>query len=205
MGNFSHIDFENEKVKRIAISALEVFSNNDYDKASTNMIVKKAGVPRGVLYYYFRNKEELFEYLIYQSQVIFILETEKSVDWENLNFINRYKKALYDKLEVIRVYPYMLDFLNKYRSHVYSKKIKTEFESDYSGFRDKLYCQNIDFDVVKEGVDFKEMVNIVRWTTKGMMQELIDNQSVGNFNEKMDSFKDEFCSYMDIIERQFYK
>ena len=205
MGNFSHIDFENEKVKRIAISALEVFSNNDYDKASTNMIVKKAGVPRGVLYYYFRNKEELFEYLIYQSQVIFILETEKSVDWENLNFINRYKKALYDKLEVMRVYPYMLDFLNKYRSHVYSKKIKTEFESDYSGFRDKLYCQNIDFDVVKEGVDFKEMVNIVRWTTKGMMQELIDNQSVGNFNEKMDSFKDEFCSYMDIIERQFYK
>ena len=170
-----------------------------------NNIVKSAGVSKGLIYHYFKDKKELFDFLFIFAIKESFNKTNNQVDWDNLNFINRYKKALYDKLEVIKVYPYMLDFLDKYRSHVYTKKIITEFESDYSGFRDKLYCQNIDFDVVKDGVDFKKMVNIVRWTTKGMMQELIDNQSVGNFNENMDSFKDEFCSYMDIIERQFYK
>ncbi len=41
-------------------AAIEVFSRTNYDKATTAMIAREAGVAEGTLYKYFPNKKELF-------------------------------------------------------------------------------------------------------------------------------------------------
>lgn len=56
---FKNID--EEKRGRIINSALEEFSKNSFDKASTNIIVKNAGISKGSLFHYFKNKQELYE------------------------------------------------------------------------------------------------------------------------------------------------
>jgi len=43
---FEHIDINNDKIQKIVNCAFEVFSKNDLEKASTNMIVKQAGISR---------------------------------------------------------------------------------------------------------------------------------------------------------------
>ena len=54
-----------DEKKRIKIinSAMEEFSRNTYQKASTNKIVEKAGISKGSLFNYFQSKEKLYEYL----------------------------------------------------------------------------------------------------------------------------------------------
>src|SRR3954471_17370888 len=57
-------DFEaadNAKRRQIIEGARAVFLSQGFDAASMNDIARKAGVSKGTLYVYFRNKEELFE------------------------------------------------------------------------------------------------------------------------------------------------
>ena len=52
-----------EKQARITNAAPEVFARNDYKHASTDDIAAKAGISKGLLFYYFRNKQSLYLYL----------------------------------------------------------------------------------------------------------------------------------------------
>src|SRR5699024_1157585 len=59
------------KQKRILNAALKEFAEQGYEKASTNRIVSMAGIGKGMLFYYFKNKKQLFHYLIdYAVQTI---------------------------------------------------------------------------------------------------------------------------------------
>ena len=53
-----------EKRQRILNAALEAFAKHEYKKASTDDIAAKAGISKGLLFYYFHNKKELYLYLL---------------------------------------------------------------------------------------------------------------------------------------------
>ncbi|HCX02871.1 MAG TPA: TetR/AcrR family transcriptional regulator, partial [Clostridiales bacterium] len=76
----SNID-EKKKIK-IINSAMEEFSKNSYDKASTNRIVEKAGISKGSLFNYFESKKKLYEYLKVFSIVEIAEEIVENVNWE---------------------------------------------------------------------------------------------------------------------------
>jgi len=61
---FNSLDITSDKVKRIVNASFEVFVKNDFEKASTNSIVKLAGVSRGLLYHYFKDKQDLFDFIL---------------------------------------------------------------------------------------------------------------------------------------------
>lgn len=49
---------------RLLDGALSLFSKKGYEGASVREIIEEAGVTRPVLYYYFKNKEDLFRHLV---------------------------------------------------------------------------------------------------------------------------------------------
>lgn len=53
-----------EKKKRILIAALKEFSEKGYEQASTNSIVKEAGISKGILFHYFKTKRDLYLYVV---------------------------------------------------------------------------------------------------------------------------------------------
>ncbi len=55
---------ENGGAKRLLEAALCLFSQKGYDGASVREIIEEAGVTRPVLYYHFKNKEDLFRQLV---------------------------------------------------------------------------------------------------------------------------------------------
>ena len=61
-----------EKRTRFLEAAWEEFTRVSFAEASTNQIVQRAGVPRGSFYQYFRDKEDLFAYLMTQARDHFI-------------------------------------------------------------------------------------------------------------------------------------
>lgn len=61
-----------EKRTRFLDAAWEEFTRVSFAEASTNQIVRRAGVPRGSFYQYFRDKEDLFAYLMTQARDHFI-------------------------------------------------------------------------------------------------------------------------------------
>ena len=61
-----------EKRTRFLEAAWEEFTRVSFAEASTNQIVRRAGVPRGSFYQYFRDKEDLFAYLMTQARDHFL-------------------------------------------------------------------------------------------------------------------------------------
>lgn len=55
-----------DKRERIKAAALELFSEHGYHGTSTEMIIARAGVSKGLLFFHFQNKEKLLKTLQYE-------------------------------------------------------------------------------------------------------------------------------------------
>jgi TetR/AcrR family transcriptional regulator len=53
-----------EKKDYIIKVAIEEFVKNGYDKASTDVITRRAGISKGILFHYFKSKKNLYLYLV---------------------------------------------------------------------------------------------------------------------------------------------
>ena len=52
-------ELSQEKQRRIIDAGMEVFGRNEYKKANTEDIAAKAGISKGLLFYYFKDKNKL--------------------------------------------------------------------------------------------------------------------------------------------------
>jgi AcrR family transcriptional regulator len=81
--NFERIPPEEQE--RILEASMEEFAQNTYAVASTNAIVRRAGIPKGTLFYYFGSKKDLYLYVFDQAVARFAeafarLDEEKPAD-----------------------------------------------------------------------------------------------------------------------------
>src|SRR5665811_373431 len=81
-----------KKRDRIINSAIEEFSLYPYEKASTNNIVKNAGISKGLLFHYFGNKKDLCEYTTsFVVQKLFD-EITARINWDETDIFQRLKQ-----------------------------------------------------------------------------------------------------------------
>lgn len=66
------LNLTTEEQSRVIDAALDEFAEKDYEAASLNNIIARAGISKGSMYHYFANKEDLYDYLIER-----ILETKE--------------------------------------------------------------------------------------------------------------------------------
>lgn len=62
-----HFQSAAEKQERLLTAAAQEFAAQPFHEASINSMIRAAGIPRGSFYMYFRDKEELFQYLVRES------------------------------------------------------------------------------------------------------------------------------------------
>jgi AcrR family transcriptional regulator len=203
VNDFTHIDIENGKVKCIIKAALEVFSQNDYEKASTNMIVKKAGIARGVLYYYFKNKEELFEFLFYYSGKVFVRDMEKLIDWNDTDYLNRIKSIVLSKADIVSEYPYITEFITKsYKDYLPIEL--TSFSDNEVKFRKKSLEYNLDFSSIKKEVDIEMFKKLVYYSVDGEIKSVLNASGFQALSSKRDEIIKTIDHQIDFYRKHFY-
>lgn len=193
-----------EKQRRIINAAMEVFGTNDYKKASTDLIALKAGISKGLLFYYFRNKKELYLYLynylieIMNSQVV----NEKLLDITD--FFELLRTAAVTKLEVLQENPYIMEFSMR---AFYSEKedvsgdlkvISTEQERAIF----EQHFKHMDTTKFREGAgDIFHIYKMLRWMADGYLH---DRQMSGQPLE-LDDMMEEFDRWITILKKLTYK
>jgi len=60
-------EIRKERKRAIMDTALEVFAENGYESASINMIAKKVGISKGLMYNYFESKEEVLTSIMFDG------------------------------------------------------------------------------------------------------------------------------------------
>jgi len=201
---FKHIDTENEKVKRIIKAGFEVYSKNEIEKASTNMIVQRAGISRGLLYHYFKDKQELFDFLVYYSVKVIIEHINNRIDWNNGDIIRREQEIALSILHTAMEYPYIFEFYEKHALKL-SQTTITKYADDVSeDISKKLYKQGIDLNIIRDGVDIDKMTVVIRYTITGLLTDLFRNTQSSALCVEQD-IKHYLDEYFNFFKDLFYK
>lgn len=199
-----------EKRDRIINAAIEEFASFPYEKASTNNIVKKAGISKGLLFHYFDSKQSLYDQLIGFVIDMMYKATIDRIDWSETDLFERLKKLAVIKLEISRNYPHLFDFMLKMLSNKQASKVADimalykSYGIDFQQVNEDIYTRNVDYARFRDPSTIRETINIVRWALEKFGEEkllLLSADSHLSFAEAVT----EMDSYMEILKRSFYR
>lgn len=168
--------------------------------------MKEAGIGKGMLFYYFKTKQELYLYLIEYCLEMVENEYFEAIDEKEPDLLERMKQIVVVKMDFLSKYPEAINFigtiiLNDHIDEDLKSRIASLYETGYA----KIYG-NIDFTFFKEGMDDQKAFNLIRWSIEGYENELkrrLKGQDLSTMN--YESYVEEFLGYINIMRTLFYK
>ena len=109
--NEKFFDLKKEKQDRMINGAMKVFALNGYARASTDEMVKEAGVSKGLWFHYFENKIGLYTFVVDYAIKYLNMELTADMPAENTDFFDTTIEIEKVKMLVRRSYPYVPLFL----------------------------------------------------------------------------------------------
>lgn len=198
-----------DTAKRDAIinAALDEFATNRYDKASTNNIVKNAGISKGLLYHYFKNKQELYDYLEFFSINTIVKSMLEECDWEESDLFLRIEKMIMVKFKILSRYPKITNFSKLIYENKTTDELKKFTEKYIPDAYYKVYQEGVDFSLFKDGTDIQRVIKMTQW----VFEKLGEEWTVKLFNSKssiadnMVELENEIFIYIKMLKEAFYK
>ena len=169
--NEKFFDLKSEKQDKMINAALHLFADNGYKHASTDDIVKEAGISKGLLFHYFINKEGLYSFLIDYSVKYLLFEYDRSVA-DEIDFFDFYEKMEGAKVNVLRNYPYMYKFIGMCGTETDSdiKAIGREplkrYNDTIASYKNKLSAPSL-----RSAITTDELQALLRYTIDGLTAE----------------------------------
>ncbi len=106
-------DMKKEKQDRIMNAAISVFAVQGYDHASTDEIVKRAGISKGLLFHYFVSKPGLYDFLYGYFSRFMKLELSGVAGRGREGFFERCAAIEQAKGQAMKQYPFIQYFLTE--------------------------------------------------------------------------------------------
>ena len=170
--NEKFFDLKREKQDRILNAGLKVFAKNGYRHATTDDIVREAGISKGLLFHYFTNKVGAYVFLMDYSVRFMLLELSRSVKKDTIDFFDICRQIEIGKLQVLKNYPYMQAFLDKAFEEECLEALEEceEQKMVYQRSVEEYYAQAVGYNF-RNGVTLEQMMNLLRYITKGVTAE----------------------------------
>lgn len=173
--NEKFFDLKSEKQDKMINAALHLFADNGYKHASTDDIVREAGISKGLLFHYFINKEGLYSFLTDYSVKYLLFEFDRSIGQESEFF------AFWDKLEnakagVLRNYPYMYKFIDRCSKETdpdikaMSNDALKRYEAAVNVYQNKLSTP-----LVRNGITIPQLQSLIKYTVDGLTAEQLSS------------------------------
>ena len=198
--NPKFFDVKKEKQDAIINAALMIFAENGYKKASTDNIVKAAGISKGLLFHYFISKQGVYEFIYDYSIKYTMLELSQTINKKETDFFAIQRMIELTKLRVMKNYPYMQQFLNnvKYETHPDALKIIQESENSVDEAYAQIY-KRADMSKFNRPVDAQKIIRMIGWMSDGFIRDKFRNGT-----PEPDSMNSEFAQYLSMLREHFY-
>jgi TetR/AcrR family transcriptional regulator len=201
-------NLDSEKQDRIINAAIKEFAQKGYDNASTNEIVKEAGISKGLLFHYFKNKKQLFFFLFDYCYNLVADEFYKKVDLTERDFFNRIRQAIQIKMDLQTKYPEILTFIQEAFMQD-SPEIKDEFDKkkqELNADNIGIIYDGIDLSKFRDDVDVQKILKVISWAFEKMSdEELHKAKMVPGHKIDYEKVFLEAEEYFEIFIKCFYK
>ena len=182
-----------ERQDLIRNSAMLEFGEGSFKKTSADAIAKRAGVSKGLLFHYFKDKRELylylFQYAIDECMEAFNRQMERMSYFGETDFFAALDPGLFRF--VMRAY-YEGDNVLTPRLR---KKLNDVLRESTDSFLSRM-----DLYKFKDGVDPKSLVRLLTLAAEGMLAE-----TKACTPEEIDKLFQEYKKYADMLRQNLYK
>lgn len=208
--------FENlteEKRKKIIEVCIEEFAQNGYENASTNSIVKKSEISKGILFHYFGNKKNLYLYILsYSTDFMMEYVMEKYAE----NHIGR-KEDPFDKImhmglikirmayEFPSLYKLVLGAFTHTPAGV-QKEIQASYNKVYREGMAMLF-KEIDTSRFREGINKDKALELILFSLEGVSNKYLKmykNIPEDRILTEIEAIIQEYTEYIEILKGGIY-
>ena len=202
------LNLDQEKQDRIINAAIKEFAQKGYDRASTNEIVKEAGISKGLLFHYFGNKKQLFLFLFDYCYEIIAEQFYQKVNLAEKDFFTRMRQAVKIKMELSTIYPDLFKFIKEAYLED-SAEVKVEVDGrvkilNNANFN-KIY-EGIDFSKFRDDMDIKKVLKIITYTFEKLSEEELSKAKLSPTHHiDYEKVFQEAEAYFEILIKCFYK
>jgi TetR/AcrR family transcriptional regulator len=201
-------NLDEEKQNRIINAAIREFALKGFDKASTNEMVKEAGISKGLIFHYFSNKKGLFLFLYDYFMDTLMDEFYAKLDFDECDLLEKYREIVLYKFDLLKKHPDMFQFI-KMAYEEETAEIKYELEQKNKELLANSYAKlfkNVDTSKFKEGIDMNRTIEIITWTMEGFSQKQQEKTKHIPLDQiNWDELLAELDQYMVLLKSSFYK
>lgn len=161
-----------EKKQRIIINAgYHVFSRNSYKKSPVSEIAAAAGISKSLLFYYFRNKKELYLYLLEKGAQTTMEYLQKYKCYDGADFFDIMHRGLKAKAALMKKYPGLAMFVMKayYETDSEVKGSIMKIIDKYGSYKVNAELLKLNKDKFIEGLDLEMMYHDMYWAGEGYL------------------------------------
>lgn len=205
---------DQEKQKRIINAALVEFAEKGFKRASTNAIVQRAGIGKGMLFYYFGSKEELFDFLCEYTIEFARNEYMGGFTGEAIkigDFLERYRALSEKKRRAMRDSPEVIAFFGSFylpENQAYFGKYTEGITEMRDWVAHDMYS-NLDYSLFRDDLKPEAILRYIRLMLEGYELELTNNLKSGALDlddaHAISEEYERFYVFLDDLRRIFYK
>jgi len=212
-----YIKFNNlseEKRETIIKSAIEEFSQNGFYKASTDKIAYSANIAKGSLFHYFKNKKNLYLYIVKYCMDFIGDKVKKEANNIKVNdFYERMKLIAIFKQNIFVTYEFhtkiILDsFSNRDEEIKEDMQILTnEYYADGIQFMEDYILKYMDAEYLRDGITTQNalFMTTTMFEALGNKYMNIYKSALSQNDKAIKEVFDEFDRYIDIMKYGLYK
>ncbi len=194
--NEKFFDLKKEKQDRMINAALKVFAENGFRRASTDEMVKEAGISKGLLFHYFISKTGLYEFVFDYSVKYLMMEMTSAVNAQETDYFVIRRQMEKAKTVAMKNFPFMQIFLLRAGQEDVPEAVETVGEMAETLLR--MY------ETILERVDFtslhalspERLVKIVDYILNGLLAEMVREPDF-----KPDTYYKEALRYLEELEQ----
>ncbi len=194
--NEKFFDLKKEKQDRMINAALKIFAENGFRRASTDEMVKEAGISKGLLFHYFISKTGLYEFVFDYSVKYLMMEMASAVDGQETDYFQIRRQIEKARTVAMKNFPYMQLFLQRAAEEKEPEVLEAvrEVAEKLLEAYDNVYLQ-VDFGSMHT-VSPERLVRIVDYTLNGLLTEMVREPGF-----RPDAYYREAILYLEELEK----
>ena len=201
------LKLDTEKKARILNAAYDEFIEKGYGEASTNAIIKKASISKGLLFHYFGSKQGLYKFLMKDSAHRIAEETLTDLPDKSGDVFTIIKSIIRLKIKVCFRFPKETNFLLATWSANLPEELSKEREgllgvsSDYL----EILIGRLDENLLREGVEKALAAEIIAWVCEKYTDKMLSSGMMNIAMENWNHIEKDLDRYMDALQGGLYK
>ncbi len=198
--NEKFFDLKKEKQDRIINAALKAFATSGYMHASTDDIVRMAGISKGLIFHYFETKLGLYQFVYNYSTRVINIELATGISRDVTDFFTIREEMEKVLSTCMKQYPYIELFLERAANEDTPEAATAILSSreKYEQTINDLLARG-DITRFKSGANYELIGNIVKMTCTGILEKKFKEGNI-----LADDYYDEVLKYLEMLRELTY-